>query len=254
MSELYFLHHAPVPKRPCEIIGSGTDLELDKYGYETAHRYAERVNRMLGSGALKNAGGLIIASTLKRAIQSAEVLAEHTGFEVQTDARLRAQHFGVLEQKTPEEILANPDLAPHLWDNIPPNKRLHYRAPGAESSNDIRKRVIEARNEILKSGDNPIVVTHGSSLDAIISYREGIRFDEAAGSNRAYEGRIIRDSHKGFEPLGQSGEQFAHIPGVEAALRRNDIEGVRKALRIHAARKDVAAAERSHISKLTNHM
>lgn len=113
----------------------------------------------------------IVSSDLRRAYDTAVVLAEHTGLTVVTDTRLRETHLGAWQGLSHEEV-----------DAAAPGARLAWRhdalwAPhGGESRKDVAQRCVPLVAELVASesqwgcddGGAPVVlVAHGGSIAAL---------------------------------------------------------------------------------------
>lgn len=248
------MHHAPVAKRKGEIIGSRTNLGLNEYGIETAHRQAERVRTMLGTVALENVN-VIVSSPLKRAIQTSEIIAERCKLDIVVDDRLKAQDFGFLDGMTFDEIYKDDILKLNLWDFVEPNDRNNHHVPGgAESNLEMVERVNGFKNDILSRNGNyiPLVITHGTVIDALIAVIDRKRLDEVEGRNRRYEGRPIIFTENSYLPVGKSSDPFDFILGIENLLSENDSSKIINCVRQYLSSKDVRDDEKIHIEKLLN--
>jgi broad specificity phosphatase PhoE len=248
---LNFMHHAPAPRRPYEIVGSGTDRDLDEYGLFLAANNAGRVKKLLLSGVLR-AVDEIVTSPLKRAVQTAEIVAEVNDLEVRVDDRLTAQNFGVLEGMTFDEIRRDPELAKNMWEHIPHEDRDSHRVPGGESNGDFVERIREVRADLQDWDGSQLVITHGSVIDAVMSVQRGMRLDEVEGANRKYEGLVLQDVGTNVTPLSKVGEQFDHIPGTVEAIEREDMESLKVILLVYLTNPHLSDQERVHLSKLIN--
>lgn len=250
MSEnLNFMHHAPAPRRPYEIVGSGTDRDLDEYGLYIAANNAERVRRLVLSGVLR-AVDEIVSSPLKRAVQTAEIVAEANDFDMKVDERLTAQNFGVLEGMTFDEIRQDPELVKNMWEHIPPEDRDGHSVPGGESNQDFVERISKTRSDLQDWDGTPLIITHGSVIDAVMSIQRGVSLDTVEGTNRKFEGLVMQDIGIDIVPFGKIGEQFDHIPGTQEAIEREDLEDLKRILQAYLTNPHMGDQERVHLAKL----
>lgn len=135
-----------------------TDIELS----ETGLRQAQLLQKRLSHTKIQ----AIYSSDLKRAVQTASVIAQPHRIEVITDPRLREINFGIWEGLKYSELQARyPDLlkiwreAPHLLE-----------VPQGETFQTMRDRALTCINEITSSpiwGD-VVVVTHGGTIAALL--------------------------------------------------------------------------------------
>jgi len=107
----------------------------------------------------------IYVSDLKRAMETAQVIAEKSGLKVLPEPRLRELKFGVLEGLTFDEAQVQyPEMiAAWLEDfNRPPQ--------GAETINLFNARVVSFLDDLKQKHDEQIVllVAHGGSLSEIL--------------------------------------------------------------------------------------
>ena len=108
-----------------------TDIPLTELGLEQAQQLAERTKDLHID--------VIIASTMIRARQTAEPVAELHGLEVLTDERLVEQDYGIYDGKSrfDEGFLAN-------------KRNFAYRYPGGESMMDLAHRIYGFLDEVRK--------------------------------------------------------------------------------------------------------
>jgi len=252
IEKFYVMHHAPISKRKGEIVGSKTDIGLSKYGIEVAKHQAERIRRMLGSSVLNNVGNQIISSPLKRAVQTAEIVAEKCNMDIVLDNRLMAQNFGQLDGMTIDEINNDDELKLNFWDYIKPEERDNHHAPNAESNYEMVTRVNDFKLDVLQQYQeiSPLVITHGTVIDSLIATINNMRLDQVEGSNRKYEGRPIEISLNSYSAIGISGEQFNFIPGIEDVLKRGNIDEIKSYISNYIYNDCEVEDEKIHLEKL----
>lgn len=130
-----------------------TDLPLTERGLEQA--------RLLAREAMGKGIDLIIASPMKRAMQTAQPVAEALGLPILTEERLMEQCYGIYEgvSRNDPAFLAN-------------KRHFAYRYPGGESMMDLAHRVYAVLDEI--KGKYPdktvLLVCHGAVCRTIHSY------------------------------------------------------------------------------------
>ncbi len=251
-ARLYVVHHAPMDKRKGEIIGSRTDKGLSEYGIEVAERQAERLKRILGTTALENVEGKVLSSPLKRALQTSEIIAERCDLEIETDERLKAQNFGVLDGMTFEEVERDEILRLNLWDHVPVELRDTHRTPGGESNEEMVERIKGFKSDLLRrdQASRPLIITHGTVIDALIASVDNKRLDEVEGQNRKYEGRPIEITEGSYRPVGHPGSPFEFISGVFSLIKQGDIDGIRSRVEAYALTETNRQDEKIHLEKL----
>jgi broad specificity phosphatase PhoE len=105
----------------------------------------------------------LFASDLRRATDSARILAARLGFEPVIDARLREVSFGDWEGRAWDEVYESDRQrydawTEHWWDVAP---------PGGESFADLARRTLAWFRD-LEKGEDVITVAHGGSIRALL--------------------------------------------------------------------------------------
>ncbi len=110
--------------------------------------------------------GALYTSDLRRALQTADCLAEQLSFRPIPDQRLRERGIGLWQGLTLAEMRAwyPDDYAAMLAD---PDG---FRVPGGESRSDVRARVMAAVNDILASALNETVgiLSHTTAIKILL--------------------------------------------------------------------------------------
>jgi 2,3-bisphosphoglycerate-dependent phosphoglycerate mutase len=105
----------------------------------------------------------IISSPLRRALESAQCVADKLKLTVATDPRLMEINAGVFQGLTWDEIERQFPAEAVGWRSQDPD----FRIPGGESRRDMMNRTREAFCAIREAGyRQTIVVAHGGSLSA----------------------------------------------------------------------------------------
>lgn len=130
------------------------DTELNEKGRSQAREIKEKLKDVKFDK--------IISSPLKRAYETAEIIAN--GFPIEVDSRLIERSNGELEGKLREEI--------HQIVNYNDPKETRY---GIENINDLRARVFDfcKHLEEISEGKNVLVVTHAGVCIYVRCYFEG---------------------------------------------------------------------------------
>lgn len=135
---------------------------------------ASRVQEVLPDKAL-----MVFASPLQRCSKLAGFLFGET---FQTDERLREVNFGDWEMKTWEDIAVT---TPKTWMA----DYLHEPVPNGESYAQLYSRSIAAFREIIASGQDTAIVTHGGVIRSILAFATGTPI-EASYDIRVEYGRV----------------------------------------------------------------
>jgi broad specificity phosphatase PhoE len=134
------------------------DTPLNELGQLQARALANYI-RNIGMGAL-------YTSNLKRALQTAERIAEHLSFAPISDERLRERSIGLWQGLTRAEMESwYPEEYAAMLKDID-----GYRIPGGESRNDVRARVTAAVNDILAKEQHETVgiLSHTTALKILL--------------------------------------------------------------------------------------
>ncbi|MGB4429547.1 MAG: alpha-ribazole phosphatase, partial [Thermacetogeniaceae bacterium] len=135
-----------------------TDVELSDTGREQARLLADR----LRSEKIK----AVYSSDLKRAYETASILAAPHQLKVQIAEELREINFGVWEGLTFKEISEKYKELAEKWYQSPASVRI----PKGETFFEVKERAYNAIMKLLKENDpgTIIVVAHGGTIRAII--------------------------------------------------------------------------------------
>ena len=136
-----------------------SDLPLSEEGAQQARRLAERMARM-------DPPDRIVASPLRRAVETAEIAFE--GQPVALDPRLMELHFGAFEGRTLAE-----NLAEEAWEAWARDPYLHP-APGGESYRDLRERAVAWYRELPDDAAHVVAVTHSGTIQMLLAHVLGI--------------------------------------------------------------------------------
>lgn len=135
-----------------------TDIELSETGRKQA--------KLLAAELKKEKVKAVYSSDLKRAYETASILASLHNLPVQVTEQLREINFGEWEGLTYQEIMEKyKDLASE-WYQYPGKVRL----PGGENFEELKGRAYSAALDLMYQNDpgTIIVVAHGGTIRAII--------------------------------------------------------------------------------------
>lgn len=159
--KLYVARHGQTEFNADNRVCGITDLPLTQVGIEQAKELA---------GQVKDKGiGVIIASPLIRAQQTALEVSKAVGVPIVTDSRITEQNYGIYEgaDRKDSGFLAN-------------KRQFAYRYPGGESMMQVAYRVYSLIDEVkLKyPGKNVLFVCHGGVCRVIKTYFEDMTNEE----------------------------------------------------------------------------
>lgn len=172
------------------------DVDLDDVGRSQAHAAAASLTRMDPD--------LIVSSDLRRAADTAQVLADRLGLSVRTDADLRETNGGAWEGRTRAEILAADEDLFRAWI-----AGHDVRPPGGETRDEVVARVMGSIRRHLRDlpeGGTMVVASHGGSIRGAIGGLLGLAPEQwtALGviSNCAWS--VLNELTLPAEPGGKS--------------------------------------------------
>jgi broad specificity phosphatase PhoE len=148
------------------------DTSLNARGREQAHELAEEVNGV----------EVIYSSDLKRAIETAEVVAERLGLEVTVDSRLRERGFGAWEGLTRAEIEASFREEFDRW-----RRGDGGGAADAEAQEAFAARIEAFLTDVLARHPDQtvLVIAHGGSIRVVQAVASGLDYLQDRRSIRA---------------------------------------------------------------------
>lgn len=154
MTHLYLIRHG-------DATTSGTnpleDPRLTTLGIAQAERLRDR---LAGSGEMR--ADILIASTMSRASQTAEIIAPALGLPVLYDREVQEWRF-------PQDATINIDEYIEHFKDLPHEQKPFYQViPGAESWAQFMLRACNSLNRITQQhqGKTIVVVCHGGVIDA----------------------------------------------------------------------------------------
>lgn len=164
--KIYSTRHGQTDYNKQDIILGTTDIELNETGLAQAHELAEKV-------AEHDDIDLIISSPMKRAIKTAQLVAEKNGLEIIIDNRLREWDYGRYESKS------------RFTDGFAENKVNFGVKMGrtGESLMQLTHRVYSALDEIIEKyrDKNVLLVSHGGVCRVIETYFKDMTTEQFAG-------------------------------------------------------------------------
>lgn len=161
--KIYSTRHGQTDWNRQDIILGTTDIPLNETGM---HQAAELVERVHSMGNID----IIISSPMKRAIATANAVAERCGLEVVTDERLREWDYGRFEGLT------------RYTEGFHENK-VNFGVKMGENGESLMQlchRVYSALDEIITkySSKTVLIVSHGGVCRVIETYFNSMTTDE----------------------------------------------------------------------------
>lgn len=168
MTELILIRHGETDWNLAGRYQGQSDVPLNSQGIKQAHQLAKWLQ-----GQKIEA---VFSSDLRRAAQTAEILAETAGVPCLLEPRLREIHHGRWEG------MSFSDIKDQYAGTF--RKRLKYPlevpSPGGETVADLLNRVIPAIQEIVlhHPDGRVIIVAHGLSLAVIRAHYQGVPIEQ----------------------------------------------------------------------------
>ncbi len=170
MTTLLLVRHGETDWNRDLRIQGGSDTELNETGRAQARELASELAAVELDA--------VYASDLKRARETAEIVARDRGLDVALDPGLRERSFGSWEGLTRAEV-----------DERFPDRQHH----DGETDDQVRDRVLDAVGRIVEAhpGQEVLVVSHGGALNVLWHHAIGERI-ERWGNCAAYR-LAVRD-------------------------------------------------------------
>lgn len=148
---IYLIRHGKTEANEKHLYCGSTDLPLSDTGRrELVSRTVPENCRFFSSG-------------LRRANETLELLFGNVPYE--TVPGLREMDFGIFEMHSYEALKATPAYIAWITGDNEANS-----APGGESGNQMRARVLDAFRRIAADGRDAVIVTHGGVIAAVMGF------------------------------------------------------------------------------------
>jgi broad specificity phosphatase PhoE len=168
MTTIILARHAQSIHHVSDLTGGWTDTNLTDLGRRQATRLAERLKDELAGRACRH-----YCSELKRAAQTAQIIARVTGIDPTYDPGLKEYNNGLAAGKSRQE--ADQMMAPMT------EPRVDWRPyPQSETWREFYRRVSECMGHLTRDPTPLLLVTHGGSIIVIISWWLHLDLDQLA--------------------------------------------------------------------------
>ncbi len=144
------LRHAQSTANRMSLLTGRNDPELTRLGIRQARGASLIIKKRFPSI------DALYASPMKRCLSTAGIIAKKAGVPVIPDELLMETDFGEWEGAGREELIQKPEWNEYAKDPF------HFRFPGGESSQDVKKRMLQFREKLLARTDweNSVVISH----------------------------------------------------------------------------------------------
>jgi glucosyl-3-phosphoglycerate phosphatase len=206
---VYLARHGQTPLNESDVLRGLADPPLDDTGCDQARR----LGAMLG----RRNPCAVIASPLRRAVQTAQPVAEQAGLEAATDQRLVDRDYGQCTGASRESVIER-------FGSVD-------AAPGVEPRSAVRDRAIAGLTDIVRHnrGGTVVVVSHDAVNREVL-----VAFDPSLG-----DPDTVPQENGCFNTLEMTGGQWV-------VLRVNELPADGLRLLRGEARRPVSCQSRSH--------
>lgn len=158
MTRIYLVRHGQTEWNKISKVQGRTDIELSETGVLQAKLLAKRL--------IREDIDIIYSSSLKRALRTAEIIAEYKECSIERSDTYQEICLGPWEGMTINEIKERYTEHYRVYREDPAN----FSLPGAETFMDLSERTYNSIAEIVEknSGRNILVVSHGTAIKAAI--------------------------------------------------------------------------------------
>ncbi|HEY32548.1 MAG TPA: histidine phosphatase family protein [Dehalococcoidia bacterium] len=204
MAEIILVRHGQTAWNVAEVFWGQMDIELDATGL----RQAELLAEYLGHTKLE----AVYSSPLRRAIQTAEVIAHHHSLSVEITAGLNDINFGEWQGLSLNEARIKYGELYSAWVTTPHQVRF----PSGESLDEVRERAVALVNELVDKYEGAVVlvshrVVHKVLICALLGLDNSrfwsIRLDTCGLTTFEYaDGQFVLTEHNNtsfLKPLKQ---------------------------------------------------
>lgn len=166
MARIYLIRHAQsVANAERKYQGRTYDTDLSELGKKQAEVLAQNLAHVKIDK--------LVASPLKRTMQTANEIARSKGMEVEADATLIESDHGDWEGKTFDQLAINHPEIWHKWHSNPSEVKF----PHGESVRDILKRVVEWWERANDFKGDTAAVTHENIIQVLLVHLQNLDLD-----------------------------------------------------------------------------
>jgi broad specificity phosphatase PhoE len=176
---------------------------LNHLGYRQIERLAKYI-RNIGISA-------VYSSDLKRAVQTAELVAERLGYPVIYDARLRERHIGHWQGMTLDEVRTwYADEYAALLADVE-----GYQIPGGEARSEVKVRMLAAFGDIVVQapGETVGIISHTTNTRALLEALVPSQVDTTTMQLTNSSVTTIRRTDSAWEIV--AADDVQHLEGLE---------------------------------------
>jgi broad specificity phosphatase PhoE len=156
MAEIILARHGETVWNVEKIYRGRSDVVLDELGI----KQAERLGEYLSNYVLE----AIYSSPLKRALDTANIIARYQKIDVQIAEGLVDFDYGDWQRLPEREVKSLYPVLLNEWHNNPHK----VRVPGGESLEDVRKRAVDVINDVLSNHHESVVLVSHRVVNKVL--------------------------------------------------------------------------------------
>ena len=193
MTEIILARHGETEWNIEEVFRGRIDVELNETGLKQAELLGEYLSKFEIEG--------VYSSPLKRALRTAQTIADYQRLKVQIAPALIDFDFGQWQGLSLKEVKAKYESLFHEWAEKPEQVKI----PGGESLDEVKKRAIGLVNSILDKYDGRVVLVSHRVVNKVLicallgldnSHFWNIRQDTCGITTFAYQGgQLVLTEH-----------------------------------------------------------
>ena len=142
----------------------GPNPSLNPEGRRQARAAAFGVRAFIGDGSAS-----VITSSLQRAIETGDAIADELGVRAQIDVDWDEQNFGDWDDQSMGDLAAH-----HSKELLRFRRDRYYARPGGESHADLEARVLAAYERATATGGTVVVASHRKPIMTVLAHVLGI--------------------------------------------------------------------------------
>lgn len=113
----------------------------------------------------------VISSNLSRALETAKIISDELGVaDIEIEKSIRERSAGIYEGKSEDDV---------DWDKYEQVELAHRKHQDGESFSEVEERIRPFLDELLKSKENTLIITHSVVMHMMIKILKDISFEQA---------------------------------------------------------------------------
>ena len=156
MTEIILVRHGETAWNIAEVFRGRIDIKLNKNGIKQAELLAAYLSKVKVAA--------IYSSPLKRALKTAEIIADYHKTKVNIASGLIDFNYGEWQGLSHQEVKDRYKELYREWLNHPDRVKM----PSGESLNDVSKRVVDAVNTVIKRSTGTVVLVSHRVVNKVL--------------------------------------------------------------------------------------